>query len=249
MAVKSGFCWSHRNFLRTPLALALFWAGSACVTPDENSDGGGEARAEDAGFFSGTDGGSLVDGGSNTAPDGSGGPLGPGDGGSSGPPDAGFDFGDGGLPDFGDASTFLYNGSQEEGVLCGDNLDACDVDDACCVIITLGGTSGSCLASGGSCAGGATDLVAKADCDGPEDCTGSTVCCITGAFPALASECVADPTECTDTRAGTLVCVAQEDCPPTEVCCGTDFGLPVDMGICSLPAEWTGKAPPQVRFT
>jgi hypothetical protein len=33
-----------------------------------------------------------------------------------------------------------------------------------------------------------------------------------------------------------VVCVTQADCIGGEVCCGTGFSLPVDMGTCSAPS-------------
>jgi hypothetical protein len=220
------------------VAALLFLSGGACAPASENGGGdGGPGTVEDAGFFENPDAGpGSNESDSGASPSDAGSPPAGNDGGS-GPPDAGFNFGDGGFLDISDASAFLYDGVQEEGVRCGDNLDVCAVDDACCVVIGLGGTSGACLSETGTCTAGPTDVVAKVDCDGHEDCSGSQVCCITGAFPNLAGECVANPDECTVDRSGTLVCVSQDDCPPDTVCCGTDFAVSVDMGICVLPQD------------
>ncbi len=63
------------------------------------------------------------------------------------------------------------------GVTCG--TMSCPIGQDCCVTVdnTTGATMASCIASGGSCSGGAT-----LTCDGPEDCTSSQFCCGTLAF-------------------------------------------------------------------
>jgi hypothetical protein len=62
------------------------------------------------------------------------------------------------------------------GVTCGSMT--CTVGQDCCVTVGAGNVpSSTCIASGGSCTGGATLA-----CDGPEDCTSSPFCCGTIAF-------------------------------------------------------------------
>ena len=58
------------------------------------------------------------------------------------------------------------------GVICGSK--SCSVGQDCCVTVdnSTGATTATCIASGGTCSGGA-----ELTCDGPEDCTSSQFCC------------------------------------------------------------------------
>ena len=127
------------------------------------------------------------------------------------------------LPDAASAASGLpYSGEEEAGVLCDDEI--CTDGLACCRGVTSSGCYGS-----GTTSCGYLDFL----CDGPEDCPGDTVCCVSGeiGFSLTGrSSCVA-ATECegADTRAA---CNSDADCGTGSCIRGFTVLLMVDVGWC-----------------
>jgi hypothetical protein len=222
--------------MSAPLLRAIFasffaLALVACTPATESDSDSGSGDTEDSGGGGGDDAGGG--GGGNDA-----GPGGTPDAGGGGtdagaPADAGFTLDlDGGLPNI-DASVIHYTGVAEDGVIC--DSATCNGNEFCCLSVGFSGVTGACTADAdiGTCTG---SLTGPFDCDGTEDCSGTDICCYSGGITQPTGSCVADLTACQN-LSGTAICVTNSDCVTGEVCCGTDYALPVDMGLCAAEAD------------
>ncbi|MBW2461138.1 MAG: hypothetical protein JRH11_05795 [Deltaproteobacteria bacterium] len=178
-----------------PLILALAACGESHTV---DVDGGSLPDAETDADVPDTGGGIVMDGGfvDATRPDSGGGIVTDGGVIDATGPDSGGGIVDGGGPADSGSGT----------VTCG--TMTCDTTtEQCCVARDGMGTTSTCIPAGDMCMGAAVD------CDGPEDCTGSDLCCATGGFTGgLTVSCVAadmcggftgfelchDPGDCTD---------------------------------------------------
>lgn len=153
--------------------------------------------------------------------------------------DGGFVFPslDGGLslPDgggFGD-----YQGETEPGVRCGDDLDVCPLEGACCLSFDFTSFSfvNECAADRESTCRAGTYSVG---CDDREDCATGQVCCMTGLDQLQPNAACVEAATCDAPSGGDRVCVSEADCTNGEVCCGvTGLSLPVDIGVCRAVCE------------
>jgi len=166
-----------------------------------DSDAGGVILM-DSGGGGGTDAGG---GGGTDAGPGGGTDAGPG-GGTDAGPGGGSDAGPGGGSDAGPGGTM--------GIDCmGTTCD--ETTEQCCVTGGLGGgASGMCIPRGDECMGG------TADCDGPEDCSGSgEICCArVEGLSSASSTCTTEM--CGGGFTSFELCHTPADCTDTtQMCC------------------------------
>jgi hypothetical protein len=192
------------------------------------SVGGSAGAGGSVGGSAGAGGGTGGAGGGTGGAGGAGGSTG-GAGGTGGVAGAGGAGGTGGVAGAGGVGggtggTGGATGNQPGVVHCGGVPNSCDIqNNFCCV----GASSSSCVADGTNC-----PQAADVYCDGPEDCSGSDVCCgqlgsgstYVGTQCRAASECTfaqgrvvvcgSTPSECT----GNTSCKPSTLLPPYMVC-------------------------------
>lgn len=135
-----------------------------------------------------------------------------------------------GLPDGGGFGN--YQGEAEQGVRCGDDLEVCALEGACCLTFEFAsfGFTEQCAADRESTC---PDSSFTVGCDGREDCPAGQVCCMTGLDMLRPNASCMEVATCDAPSGGDRVCVSESDCSNGEVCCGvTGLSLPVDLGVC-----------------
>ena len=104
-------------------------------------------------------------------------------------------------------------------VTCGNAVEACSLTTQNCCVTDYKPDAASCN-EGSTCKG-----LASAACDGPEDCSGGQVCCISvslttsAPFAAIQHRCVADASKCTGGGlVNRLLCHTDAECAAGEGC-------------------------------
>lgn len=214
------------NLLRLTLTLTFVLSLAGC----SESHGAGDPVPDDADM--------LADGSVDATVDGGGGPV---DGGG-GTVDSGITIVDGGggatdggtgTPDTGvvvvdppDAGG-VSDGSTPGVITCGDTT--CEAaSQQCCISGGGGGASSMCIPIGDACMGAAVD------CDGPEDCSGGTVCCANGGFGGDITVACVDSSMCTGGFGGGFeLCHGASDCTDTSVMCCPIMAGGISGAFCS----------------
>ena len=147
-------------------------------------------------------------GGDGDASTNDGGGGGGGDGGGNGGIDAG---GNGGIDAGGNGGIDAGGGGGS--VNCGQAV--CSAPQQCCIDTGPGPMTEPMCVDQGTCQG------AVVECDGPEDCNGSDVCCGSFGGPNGGGQasCMPPGDQCQ-----VVVCNDVGDCDGTEICCDTGFG-------------------------
>lgn len=142
------------------------------------------------------------------------------DAGQTNPDVMAFDFGGYDISEF-DAGFVEYDGGQEPGVICGEST--CDETQLCCA-----GFSSACNPADQACG----LFTIAVPCDGPEDCTDSDVCCLTGTSAQDYQVSCTDEGTCQST--GTKICTVSEECPDGQICCSAETfqSLGMEIGWC-----------------
>ncbi len=102
-------------------------------------------------------------------------------------------------------------------VTCTDAVDACSLATQNCCVKAYDAKKVSCNE------GTACDGLASAACDGPEDCGGGQVCCISvtlkGAGADIDHRCVSDATQCSGGLiTNSVMCHTDDDCESPKAC-------------------------------
>jgi hypothetical protein len=102
-------------------------------------------------------------------------------------------------------------------VTCGDAVDSCSLTTQNCCVKEYDRDAASC-SDGSTC-----DGLAKATCDGPEDCTDGQQCCISVSVKLNSAEikhrCVADVKSCSGGLiANSILCHTDADCAAGQGC-------------------------------
>ena len=186
-------------------ALALAFAGC----------GDSHSMDDDAGGISFMDSGPGTDAGGGGTDAGGGGTDAGGGGDDGG---GGFDAGGGGTDGGGGGS------DGGAGVDCMGMV--CEGATPQCCIMTMGGSAmASCIPADEMCMG------IPADCDGPEDCSGTDICCAMLSLAGSSTSCI-DASMCTGFTSFEL-CHAASDCTTSGDMCCPFMGMGFSAAVCS----------------
>ena len=210
-------------------------------TSDAGGDGDGDTGGDGDGDTGGDGDITGGDGDGDTGGDGDGDTGGDGDGDVA---DGGFEF-DGGFVE--------YVGEPEDGVRCGEELNACGTPQLCCVAVTsLTPTFEATCSDYNETDAGPDTCTAGHEfpfqCDDAQnDCAEGSICCMHsefdfGAFPPVtdfSSRCLPE-NECLPENDDFEICTTSAECNNGWVCCGVEpggFTLPIDFGVCQESCE------------
>ncbi len=206
----------------SPLSLIVFFACQPAVSGPSDAGSGSSSDAASAGS----------DGSSSTLDAGPGQDRRSSQHDAAGPSDSGqdsldamaMDFGGYDIADF-DAGMIEYDGGEEPGVVCGENITCDQETEICCA-----GFNSTCEPADTQC----PFLSMAVPCDGPEDCEdneGGDTCCVTGSAGTYQVSCT-EQSAC-ETE-GTKVCNSTAECPQGFVCCSAESlqNMGVELGWC-----------------